>query len=127
MRVRSAVVLEANHDHDWLRRGTYSANLKRRISSRTVTAPTGRPPTPRRAGAPRLKDLVLANSPRTTTPDPRRGTVHGALRGGGHGESGSVAIAGHPTPWIDVEPLSRPPTRYRYDEKDAAGKLFGIE
>src|SRR5215210_9036612 len=33
MRGAEAVVLEANHDHEWLRRGPYSASLKRRISS----------------------------------------------------------------------------------------------
>ena len=131
MRGAEAVVLEANHDHDWLRRGPYSASLKQRISSRhghlsnrqaaeaaVTLAPHG------------LKDLVLAHLSRTNnSPNRACGTVHGALREAGHGGVRvRAAIAGHPTPWIEVgTPLRAPEHVYRYDKTDAAGQLFGIE
>ena len=39
-----------------------------------------------------------------------------------------AAIAGHPTPWIEVgTPLRVPEHVYRYSERGAAGQLFGIE
>jgi phosphoribosyl 1,2-cyclic phosphodiesterase len=130
MRGAEAVILEANHDHDWLRRGPYSANLKRRISSKrghlsnrqaadaaVVLAPHG------------LKDLVLAHLSKTNNSPTRAcGTVHGALREAGHGEVRvRAAIAGHPTPLIEVgTPLPVSEHVYRYGEL-GAGQLFGIE
>jgi phosphoribosyl 1,2-cyclic phosphodiesterase len=126
-----AVVLEANHDPDWLRRGPYSASLKRRISSRrghlsnrqaadaaVVLAPQG------------LKDLVLAHLSKTNNSPTRAcGTVDRALREAGHGGVRvRAALAGRPTPWIEVGvPLRVPEHVYRYGERDAAGQLFGIE
>ena len=131
MRGAEAVVLEANHDHDWLRRGPYSSSLKRRISSRhghlcnrqageaaVALAPYG------------LKDLVLAHLSKTNNSPARAcGTVHGALREAGHGGVRvKAAIAGQPTPWIEVgTPLQVPEHVYHYNEVDAAGQLFGIE
>jgi len=131
MRGAEAVVLEANHDPDWLRRGPYSASLKRRISSKhghlsnrqaadaaVTLAPHG------------LKDLVLAHLSKTNNSPTRAcGTVSGALREVGHGGVRvRAAIAGHPTPWIEVgAPLRVPEHVYRYGERGAAGQLFGIE
>jgi phosphoribosyl 1,2-cyclic phosphodiesterase len=130
MRGAEAVVLEANHDRDWLRRGPYSASLKRRISSKhghlsnrqaaeaaVILAPHG------------LKDLILAHLSKTNNSPTRAcGTVHGALRESGYGGIRvRAANAGHPTPWIEVgTPLPVSENVYRYGEL-GAGQLFGIE
>ena len=131
MRGAEAVILEANHDHDWLRRGPYSASLKRRISSRYGHLSNRQAAEAAVALAPLgLRDLVLAHLSKTNNSPTRAcGTVHGALREAGHGAVRvRAAIAGHPTPWIDVgAPLQTTEHVYRYDEKDAAGQLFGIE
>ena len=131
MRGAEAVVLEANHDHDWLRRGPYSSSLKRRISSRHGHLSNRQAGEAAVALAPHgLKDLVLAHLSKTNNSPTRAcGTVHGALREAGHGGIRvRAAIAGHPTPWIEVgTPLEVPEHVYRYDEVDAAGQLFGIE
>jgi len=131
MRGAEAVVLEANHDHDWLRRGPYSSSLKRRIASRHGHLSNRQSGEAAVALAPYgLKDLVLAHLSKTNNSPTRAcGTVHGALRESGHGGVRvRAAIAGHPTPWIEVgTPLQVPEHVYRYDEIDAAGQLFGIE
>jgi phosphoribosyl 1,2-cyclic phosphodiesterase len=131
MRGAEAVVLEANHDHDWLRRGPYSASLKRRISSRHGHLSNRQAAEAAVALAPHgLKDLVLAHLSKTNnTPTRACGTVHGALREAGHGGVRvKAAIAGQPTPWIEVGiPLQVPEHVYHYDEISAAGQLFGIE
>jgi phosphoribosyl 1,2-cyclic phosphodiesterase len=131
MRGAEAVVLEANHEGDWLRRGPYSAGLKRRISSRHGHLSNRQAAEAAVALAPHgLKDLVLAHLSKTNNSPTRAcGTVHGALREAGHdGVRVRAAIAGHPTPWIEVgAPIQVPGHIYRYDEKDAAGQLFGIE
>ena len=126
-----AVVLEANHDPDWLRRGPYSANLKRRISSQRGHLSNGQAADAAVALAPHgLKDLVLAHLSKTNN-SPKRacGTVDRALRKAGHGGVRvRAAIAGHPTPWIEVgAPLRLNEHVYRYGERGAAGQLFGIE
>lgn len=131
MRGAEAVVLEANHEGDWLRRGPYSANLKRRISSRYGHLSNRQAADAAVALAPHgLKDLVLAHLSKTNNSPTRAcGTVHGALREAGHdGVRVRAAIAGHPTPWIEVgSPLQATEHVYHYDEKDPAGQLFGIE
>ncbi len=131
MRGAEAVVLEANHDQDWLRRGPYSANLKRRISSRHGHLSNRQAADAAVALAPYgLKDLVLAHLSKTNNSPTRAcGTVHGALREAGHGGVRvRAAIAGHPTPWIEVgTPLQTTEHVYRYGGRDAAGQLFGIE
>ena len=126
-----AVVLEANHDHDWLKRGPYSANLKRRISSQRGHLSNRQAADAAVALAPHgLKDLVLAHLSETNNSPTRAcGAVHGALREAGHGGVRvRAAIAGHPTPWIEAgTPLHVPGHVYHYDEKNAAGQLFGID
>ena len=126
-----AVVLEANHDPDWLRRGPYSATLKRRISSRRGHLSNRQAADAAVALAPHgLKDLVLAHLSKTNnSPTRARGAVHGALREAGHGGVRvRAAIAGHPTPWIEVgTPIQAPEHVYHYDEKSSAGQLFSIE
>nr|MDQ3602332.1 hypothetical protein [Actinomycetota bacterium] len=123
--------LEANHDPDWLRRGPYSANLKRRISSRRGHLSNRQAADAAVALAPLgLKDLVLAHLSKTNNSPTRAcGTVSGALREAGHGGVRvRAAIAGHPTPWIEVgTPLRVPEHVYRYGGRGAAGQLFGIE
>ena len=126
-----AVVLEANHDPDWLSRGPYSASLKRRIRSRQGHLSNRQAAAAAVALAPHgLKDLVLAHLSKTNNSPARAcGTVDRALREAGHGSVRvRAAIAGHPTPWIEVgAPLLVPEHVYRYGERGAAGQLFGIE
>src|SRR5829696_1038585 len=126
-----AVVLEANHDPDWLRRGPYSASLKRRISSRRGHLSNRQAADAAVALAPQgLKDLVLAHLSKTNNSPTRAcGTVDRALREGGYGGVRVLAaIAGHPTPWIEVgAPLLVSEHVYRYGERGAAGQLFDIE
>ncbi|HET7272236.1 MAG TPA: MBL fold metallo-hydrolase [Rubrobacter sp.] len=130
MRGAEAVILEANHDRDWLRRGPYSASLKRRISSKHGHLSNRQAADAAVALAPHgLKDIVLAHLSKTNNSPTRAcGTVHGALREAGHGGIRvRAASASHPTPWIEVGtalPVSE--HVYRYGEL-GAGQLFGIE
>ena len=105
LRGAEAVVLEANHDADWLRRGPYSADLKRRISSGSGHLSNRQAAEAALALAPHgLRDLVLAHLSKTNNSPARAcGTVHGALREAGHGDIRvRAALASHPTPWIEV-------------------------
>jgi phosphoribosyl 1,2-cyclic phosphodiesterase len=130
MRGAEAVILEANHDHDWLRRGPYPSDLKRRISSKRGHLSNRQAADAAVALAPHgLKDLVLAHLSKTNnSPSRACGTVHMALREAGHGEVRvRAAIAGHPTPLIEVgTPLPVSEHVYRYGDL-GAGQLFGIE
>lgn len=128
MRGADVAVLEANHDVEWLRRGPYSADLKRRISS-----PNGHLSNHQAAEAALdlasrgLKDLVLAHLSRTNNSPARAcGTVSRALREAGYGGVRvRAAIHGHPTPNIEVgEPLSDPGYVYRYG---GGQQLFEVE
>jgi phosphoribosyl 1,2-cyclic phosphodiesterase len=131
MRGAEAVVLEANHDHDWLRRGPYSADLKRRISSTRGHLSNRQAAEAALALAPYgLRDLILAHLSKTNNSPARAcGTVHGALREAGHGDIRvRAALANHPTPWTEVgAPLDATGYVYRYGESGGADRLFGIE
>jgi phosphoribosyl 1,2-cyclic phosphodiesterase len=132
MRGAQAVVLEANHDPDWLRSGPYSARLKRRIASANGHLSNRQAAEAALALAPHgLKDLVLAHLSRTNNSPARAcGTVHKALREAGHGGIRvRAALAGHPTPWVEVgTPLEATPEYvYRYAAQDGARQLFEIE
>ena len=131
MRGAEAVVLEANHDPDWLRRGPYSVDLKRRISSKSGHLSNRQAAEAALALAPHgLRDLALAHLSKTNNSPARAcGTVHGALREAGYGEIRvRAALANHPTPWIEVgTPLETSGYVYRYGEPGSAGQLFGIE
>jgi phosphoribosyl 1,2-cyclic phosphodiesterase len=131
MRGAEAVVLEANHDPDWLRSGPYSARLKRRISSPNGHLSNRQAAEAALALAPHgLKDLVLAHLSRTNNSPARAcGTVHKALREAGHGAIRvRAAIAGHPTPWVEAgTPLETPEYLYRYAAEGEARQLFEIE
>ena len=126
-----AVVLEANHDPDWLRRGPYSARLKRRISSKNGHLSNRQAAEAALALAPHgLKDLVLAHLSKTNNSPARAcGTVHRALREAGHGGIRvRAAIAGHPTPLIEVgTPLEERAYVYRYEQRGRTGRLFETE
>ncbi len=132
-RIRGAevVVLEANHDLDWLRRGPYSARLKRRIASPSGHLSNAQAAEAALALAPHgLKDLILAHLSKTNNSPARAcGTVHKALRESGHGEIRvRAAIAGHPTPWVEAgTPLDAPEYVYRYSGEGEARQLFEIE
>jgi phosphoribosyl 1,2-cyclic phosphodiesterase len=133
LRGADALVLEANHDAEWLWGGPYSKDLKRRVSSpyghlsnlqaaeaALLLAPHG------------LKDLVLAHLSETNNSPARAcGTVRKVLRGGGYGGVRvRAAIAGHPTPWIEVgQPLAEPiPHAFDYGTLEGGGaRLFGFE
>ena len=76
--------------------------------------------------------LVLAHLSETNnSPARASGTVRKALRKAGYGGvSVLVAIAGHPTPWIEVgQPVETKAYVYRYGsgEEDAARRLFDVE
>ncbi|MGF1470455.1 MAG: MBL fold metallo-hydrolase [Rubrobacteraceae bacterium] len=131
MKGADAVVLEANHDPDWLRGGPYSADLKRRIFSpighlsnyQTGEAALGLAPHG-------LKDLTLAHlSKRNNSPARACGTVSKMLRDGGYGGVRvRAAMAGQPTPFIEVgTPLEGPKYSYRYPDGGAASQLFEVE
>ena len=131
MRGAEAAVIEANHDPDWLARGPYSAQLKRRISSPIGHLSNRQTAQAAVSLAPHgLKDLVLAHLSKTNNSPARAcGTVHGALREAGYGGVRvRAAIANHPTPWIEVgTPAEAPEYVYKYARGEAAGQLFGIE
>ena len=132
MRGAEAVVLEANHDLDWLRRGPYSARLKRRISSKDGHLSNQQAAEAGLALAPHgLKDLILAHLSKTNNSPARAcGTVHRVLREAGHGGVRvRAAIAGHPTPPIEVgTPLKTAEYVYRYEEPQRVeDRLFGME
>ena len=131
MRGAEAAVLEANHDPEWLARGPYSAQLKRRITSPNGHLSNRQASEVAVSLAPHgLKDLVLAHLSKTNNSPARAcGTVHGALREAGYGGVRvRAAIANHPTPWIEVGASAEAPEyTYRYARGDAAGRLFGIE
>jgi phosphoribosyl 1,2-cyclic phosphodiesterase len=131
MRGAEAVVLEANHDPDWLRSGPYSARLKRRISSSNGHLSNRQAARAALALAPHgLKDLVLAHLSKTNNSPARAcGTVHRTLREAGHGGIRvRAAIAGHPTPWIEVgTPLEDHEYVYRYEQQGRPEQLFEME
>ncbi len=131
MRGAEAVVLEANHDPDWLRRGPYSARLKRRISSRDGHLSNQQAAEAGLALAPHgLKDLILAHLSKTNNSPARAcGTVHRILREAGYGGVRvRAAIAGHPTPPIEVgTPLKTAEYVYRYEKPRTAERLFDME
>lgn len=111
-----ALVLEANHDHDWLRAGPYPWDLKRRISSgfghlsneQAAGAAVGLAPHG-------LKDVVLAHLSKTNnSPARASGAVRHALRAAGFAELRvRVAHPDRPLPWVEV---GAPPQReYVYE------------
>jgi phosphoribosyl 1,2-cyclic phosphodiesterase len=129
LREADAVVLEANHDPDWLRYGPYSADLKRRVSSLRGHLSNHQAAEAACALAPHgLKDLVLAHLSRTNNSPMRAcGTVRKALKSAGYtGIRVRAAIAGHPTPWIEVgQPIESREYVYRYEEDTV--RLFDVE
>ena len=132
MRGTDALVLEANHDPDWLKSGPYSADLKRRVASPKGHLSNYQTAEIALALAPYgLKDVVLAHLSRTNnSPARATGTVSRVLREGGHGSIRvRAALAGHPTPVIDVgAPLVSSEYVYRYQgSEESAARLFGIE
>ncbi len=124
-----ALVLEANHDADWLRRGPYPEDLKRRISSPRGHLSNHQAAEVARTIAPHgLKDLVLAHISETNNSTFQAcGMVSRCLREAGFGEVRvKAAKAGHPTPWVEVgEPLAR--TEYAYRYEPAGERLFEVE
>jgi len=133
LRGADAVVLEANHDPNWLRRGPYSVDLKRRVASPNGHLSNHQAAEAALALAPHgLKDLVLAHLSKTNNSPARAcGTVRKVLRGAGFtGIRVRAAIAGHPTPWIEVgQPVEARAYVYRYggETEGATRRLFDME
>jgi phosphoribosyl 1,2-cyclic phosphodiesterase len=128
MRGTEVLVLESNHDSEWLRRGPYPADLKRRVSSRRGHLSNEQAAEAAVALAPHgLRELVLAHLSKTNN-SPARATnsVGRALREAGwDAVRVRAALAGHPTPWIEVgEPVEPRSYVYRYD---TSHNLFGME
>ena len=131
LRGADAAVLEANHEAEWLRRGPYSADLKRRIFSSVGHLSNEQAAEAALALAPYgLKDLVLAHlSKKNNSPARACGTVSKALRQAGYeGIRVRAAMAGHPTPWVEVG-AARESRQYvyRYAQGGAARQLFEVE
>lgn len=128
LRGAEALVLEANHDLDWLRRGPYSAQLKQRVASARGHLSNEQAAEAACALASHgLKDLVLAHLSKTNnSPMRATGTVRAALKAAGHGGVRvRAAVAGHPTPWIEVgAPLETREHLYRYGEDAGLRRLF---
>lgn len=131
MRGSDAVVLEANHDHEWLRYGPYPADLKRRIFSPNGHLSNEQAAEAALALAPGgLTDLILAHlSKRNNSPARACGTVSKTLREAGHaGIRVRAAAAGTPTPWVAVGgPLEDSQYVYRYTGGGATQQLFEVE
>lgn len=129
-----AMVLESNHDEGWLWSGPYPRELKRRVASPVGHLSNTQAAEAALSLAPHgLKDLVLAHlSEKNNSPARACGTASSVLRRSGHGGMRvRAAIAGHPTPWIEVgEPPAGREYLYRYAGESAgggAGRLFGVE
>lgn len=131
LRGAEAVVLEANHDEEWLRRGPYAAELKRRVAS--VAGHLSNHQAARAAVdlAPHgMADLVLAHLSEKNNSAPRAaGTVSRALRESGHdGVRVRAALARHPTPWVEVgAPVAGREYAYRYEREVSVHRLFEVE
>lgn len=131
MRGADAVVLEANHDEDWLRRGSYSADLKRRVAS--AAGHLSNHQAAQAAvdlAAHGLKDLVLAHLSEKNNSAPRAtGAVSRALRAAGYdGVRVRAALAKHPTPWVEIGTLPEPREYvYRYGRESVVQRLFEVE
>lgn len=137
MRGVEAAVIEANHEEDWLWGGPYPRELKRRVASPVGHLSNAQAAEAALALVPHgLKDLVLAHLSKTNNSPARAcGTARSALRGAGHdGVRVRAAIAGHPTPWVEVgDVLAAREYVYRYASGDeaagesGAGQLFEVE
>ncbi len=131
LRGADAVVLEANHDPDWLRNGPYAAALKRRVASPLGHLSNQQAAEAACALAPHgLKDLVLAHlSDTNNSPARACGTVHRALKAAGFGGVRvRAALAKHPTPPFEVgEPIEAREYVYRYGGEGRRTTLFDVE
>ena len=131
LRGADALVLEANHDPDWLRNGPYSADLKRRVASANGHLSNHQAAEAVLALASHgLKDLVLAHlSEKNNSPVRATGTVRNALKAAGYGGIRvKAALSKHPTPWVEVgQPIEEPEYVYKYDGDRAAARLFELE
>lgn len=100
-----ALVLEANHDEDWLWSGPYPAQLKRRIASPNGHLSNRQAAEAALALAPHgLTDIVLGHlSEKNNSAARAVGVVKAALRSGGFdGVRVRAALARHPSPWIEI-------------------------
>lgn len=134
LRGADAAVLEANHDVDWLWRGPYPADLKRRVSSASGHLSNQQAAEVALDLVPHgLKDLVLVHlSEKNNSPARACGVVYKALREAGYGRVRvRAALARRPTPWVEVGyPLESPEYLYRYAAEgraEATGRLFEVE
>lgn len=130
-----ALVLEANHDEDWLWSGPYPQELKRRVASSIGHLSNAQAAEAALSLVPHgLKDLVLTHlSEKNNSPARACGTASSVLRRAGRdGVRVRAATAGRPTPWIEAgRPLAGREYVYHYAAEDkatgGAGQLFGVE
>lgn len=118
-----ALVLEANHDEDWLWSGPYPAQLKRRIASPNGHLSNKQAAEAALALAPHgLADIILGHlSEKNNSAARACGTVKAALRTSGFdGVRVRAALARRPTPWIEV---GEPAVEVRMNPGEA--RLFG--
>lgn len=129
MRGARALVLEANHDPEWLRRGPYPMDLKRRILSSRGHLSNLQSAEAALALAPYgLSEIVLAHLSETNnTPVRACGTVALALRRAGYGGVRvRAAMRRHPTPWISVGALADDDGECVYRRAEESGRLFDL-
>jgi phosphoribosyl 1,2-cyclic phosphodiesterase len=131
MRGSSAVVLEANHDLEWLRRGPYSWDLKRRIASASGHLSNDQAAQAAvELAAYGLNELVLSHlSEKNNSAARATGAVVRSLRAAGH-ESVRVRVAPakRPTPWIVAgERIEEPGSIYRNEAEVVAQRLFEVD
>lgn len=129
-----ALVVEANHDPEWLRRGPYPHHLKQRIVSRDGHLSNEQAADLALSLVPHgLTEVVLAHlSEKNNSPARATGTVARILREAGFPSVRvRAAIAKRPTPWVEVgvPPVSEEPVRFVYGGETGwpdSGGLFGV-
>lgn len=127
LRGADALILEANHDAQWLSGGPYPARLKRRISSENGHLSNDQAAEAALALAPHgLKNVVLSHLSKTNN-SPARATGTVGLKLRSHGFGGvrvRAALARRPTPWIEVG-AAIPESRSYPEAEEDSGQLFG--
>ncbi|WP_162924562.1 MBL fold metallo-hydrolase [Rubrobacter indicoceani] len=126
-----ALVVEANHDVEWLRNGRYPQQLKHRIASAEGHLSNDQAADLVLSLVPHgLKEVVLAHLSETNNSPARAvGAVSRVLREANFaGVRVRAALRKHPTPWIEVgrPPGPSEPLRFVYGEARPVGGLFGV-
>ncbi|MGI8650172.1 MAG: MBL fold metallo-hydrolase [Rubrobacter sp.] len=126
-----ALVVEANHDVEWLRRGPYPQHLKQRIASGEGHLSNDQASELALSLAMHgLAEVVLAHlSDTNNSPARATGTVSRMLREAGFPEIRvRAALPKRPTPWVEVGVPVADPVRFVYggSRSSEPGSLFGV-